>query len=366
MAELYVSMMFGNPAVHALVDRLVAGKAPLYVHCTAGKDRTGVCAAVVLMLLGVADDDIVNEFLLTNEYRAPIIHARPEDLPPEAHEVGLDTWAKMNGVSESDLRGALAAVDERYASRDDYFFGEFGLDPLALATLRSRYLMTPDMPSIPVPLAYQLVETPYVRLYDLTYEDGTRYYDASRHTAKNLRALKTEKELQQLLPDAVSCCLVLAPSGGEPQLVLFYEYRYPTGQYCLSIPSGLVDEQDKRKRFPLVAAMVREIYEETGVCFGARDAIEVVNPLLFNSPGMTDESTALLCAVISCDDLPALSQAGANGTERFGGFELVTREEARELLREGRDRFGRPYPMVTWAALTYFATNQWAELQRTS
>lgn len=359
MQRLYVSMMFGNPAVHELVRRLVAGQAPVYFHCTAGKDRTGVCAAIVLMLLGVPDDEIVREFLLTNQYRAELIHMRLEDMPPDASEHDRKNWANINSVREQDLRDALAAVDQRYASREEYFEHEFGLGAQELRGLRDRYLASFDMPEVPIPLVYKMLDTPYIKVYDLAYADGTHYYDASRRAPRDLRALRTERELNHLLPDAVGCCLVLAPEDEEPRLVLFYEYRYPLGQYVLSIPSGLVDEQDRARRDPLVAAMVREIHEETGITFGAKDSIEVVNPLLFNSPGMTDESCALLCAVIRSSGGSALSQAGANGTERFGGFELLTKEEAWQVLHAGRDRTGRAYPMVTWAALTYFATDQW-------
>lgn len=363
MSGLYASMMFDNPAVHELVQRLISGNVPLFFHCTAGKDRTGVCAAVVLMLLGVSDDDIVREFLLTNEYRRSVINMTPEELPQSISEHDRNNWAAINSVKEVELRAAFAAVDERFETRGAYFEAEFGLDKAALTELRDRYLVTPDMPSVPVPVAHRLLDTPYIKAYDLVYADGTHYYEASRRDYFCLRALKTDREQGRLIPDAVSCCLVLAPEGEEPRMVLFYEYRYPTGQYVLGIPSGLVDAQDCQRRNPLVAAMVREIYEETGIAFGMRDSIYIVNPLLFNSPGMTDESTALLCAVIRSADATSLSQAGASGTERFGKFELVTQEKARRVLQRGCDKFGRPYPMVTWAALTFFATGQWSMAQ---
>lgn len=140
MRSLYASMMFGNPAVHALVSALVAKEAPLYFHCSAGKDRTGVCAAVLLMLLGVPDDEIVREFLLTNEYRAPIINMRPEDIPSHISAQDRENWSKINSVQEIDLRTALSAVDERYPTREAYFAQEFGLDEEALAALRDAYL----------------------------------------------------------------------------------------------------------------------------------------------------------------------------------------------------------------------------------
>ena len=140
MRDLYSSMMFDNPAVHELVRRFVAGEAPLYFHCSAGKDRTGVCAAVLLMILGVPDDEIIREFLLTNEYRAAIIGLRPEELPSFVSDVDRENWGKINSVRESDLRAALEAVDARYDSRDAYLEKEFGLDQALLAKVRDHYL----------------------------------------------------------------------------------------------------------------------------------------------------------------------------------------------------------------------------------
>lgn len=140
MRELYVSMMFGNPAVHALVDCLVEGRAPLLFHCTAGKDRTGVCAAAVLMALGVPDKEIVREFLLTNEYRSSIINMAPEDMPAWLTDEEREMWAAMNGVSAHDLRAALEAVDQRHATREQYFEQEFGLGARTLGELRARCL----------------------------------------------------------------------------------------------------------------------------------------------------------------------------------------------------------------------------------
>lgn len=218
-----------------------------------------------------------------------------------------------------------------------------------------------DQPVIDPRATRALLETPYIRVYDLAYEDGTHYYDASRRTRDDLLALKGEREIDAALPDAVSCCLVLEVEGQEPRLVLSYEYRYPTGQFVLGIPSGLIDERDRSCAEPLLEAMSREIAEETGLVLGPGDSLAVVNPLLFNTPGMTDESTALLCAVVRRPDTVGLTQAGAEGSERFEGFELVTEAEARRILARGRDSHGHFYPMVTWAALTYFATGIWRE-----
>lgn len=205
-----------------------------------------------------------------------------------------------------------------------------------------------------------LLDTRYMKAFELVYEDGTRYYDASRRGREDLLAMKSPEELKQELPDAVSCVLIVRLPGEEPKLVLFYEYRYPLGQYVLSIPAGLVDHpEDLDGQDPLTAAMIREIREETGILVKDTDRIFPANPALYISPGFMDESTALFCAVVDLPDLSSLSQAGAEGSERFGGFETVDRTRALELLRAGRDPYGRYYPLITNTALLYFVSDLW-------
>ncbi len=89
------------------------------------------------------------------------------------------------------------------------------------------------------------------------------------------------------------------------------------------------------------------------------DRVFAVNPLVFSTPGMTDESNALVCAVLRNADLSALSQEGAVGSEQFDGFALLTREDAIRVLRDGRDERGNFYPLYTWAALSYFVSDAW-------
>ncbi|MBP3894762.1 MAG: NUDIX domain-containing protein [Atopobiaceae bacterium] len=216
-----------------------------------------------------------------------------------------------------------------------------------------------EMPAVSKPHVNEIAGTPYLRLYDLAYDDGTHYYEASRRKLDDLLVGKDEAERAQTLPDAVSCCLVLETRGREPRMVLFHEYRYPTGQALLSVPSGLIDERDRQEEEPLVAAMTREVGEECGLHMRAGDRMWVINPFLFNTPGMTDESTALLCAVVRRGDEGELSQEGAEGTERFEGFDLLTKAEVQQVLSRGTDQYGHYYPMVAWAAMTYFATDQW-------
>ena len=49
---------------------LAGGNLPMVVHCTAGKDRAGVAAALLLLSVGVSEQTVLQDFLLTNHYTA--------------------------------------------------------------------------------------------------------------------------------------------------------------------------------------------------------------------------------------------------------------------------------------------------------
>lgn len=204
-----------------------------------------------------------------------------------------------------------------------------------------------------------LFESPFLSMTDLQYAPGKHYYNASRRRTEELVALKTDEEFRTMQPDAVSCVVILAGHGEEPRLLLSYEYRYPVGRYLLSVPAGLIDKEDENEQDPLRCAAVREIGEETGLTVAENDSVFVINPCLFSTPGMTDESNAFVCAVLRSARVSELSQEGAVGSELFDGFALLTKADALKVLREGRDGRGNYYPLQTWAALAYFVSDAW-------
>lgn len=114
MKETYSGFVVDNLDRYAALFRhLLEDDAPLVFHCTAGKDRTGFAAAMILHALGVPEDVVVEDFLLTNALyrRAPA----PErtDVPREALEV---IWR----VRREFLDAALQAVNDRFGTSDGY------------------------------------------------------------------------------------------------------------------------------------------------------------------------------------------------------------------------------------------------------
>ena len=118
--------------------------------------------------------------------------------------------------------------------------------------------------------------------------------------------------------------------------------------------AGLLAEEDKKSKNPLVHAAIREIHEESGLTVREGDRVTVLNPCTFCTPGITDESNAFLLAEITLDDVSSLSQEGAEGSELFDGFELLDKERAWKIYEEGRDEHGNFYSLAAWMVLGIF------------
>lgn len=105
---------------------------PTVFHCTAGKDRTGFAAALVLRSLGVSEADVMRDYLLTNERLKPLEASR-HGLAPEVQTV---LWR----VQPDFLQAALEAVDADYGGMDAYLREGLRLREAELARLRELYL----------------------------------------------------------------------------------------------------------------------------------------------------------------------------------------------------------------------------------
>ncbi len=116
-----------NVQYRTLFERLLMGGTPLLFHCSAGKDRTGFGAALVLTALGVAWPDVVADFEATNRlWRRDTVPAA--DLPRAIQE-------SLLRAEPSLLTAAFAAAEREYGSIDLYFERALGLDGPARARL---------------------------------------------------------------------------------------------------------------------------------------------------------------------------------------------------------------------------------------
>jgi protein-tyrosine phosphatase len=134
MVELYLTFVDTHAHRFAqMFDHLLQADGAVLFHCTAGKDRTGFAALLLLSALGVSRETIVEDYLLTNTvYRPPFV-ARPGDPADEALAV---IWR----VEKDYLVAALEAIDRAHGSMDHYLRGVIGLNNAAFQALDERFL----------------------------------------------------------------------------------------------------------------------------------------------------------------------------------------------------------------------------------
>ncbi len=105
-------------------------------HCTAGKDRRGWAAALILEALGVARADIEHDYLLTNQFyqRPAAMAARAAQAMPQ------DILDVLWRVQPSFLASAYDMVEREHGGMQRYLREVMQLDEHALHALRARYL----------------------------------------------------------------------------------------------------------------------------------------------------------------------------------------------------------------------------------
>jgi len=116
---------------------------PVLIHCAAGKDRTGILAALTHHVAGVHPDDIAADYLLTNDpermaRRLPLVSQYIQ----EASGRIPDDEAVMTvmGVDSLYLDTAFAAIRERFGDVDAYMEQALGVTPVVRDALAARLL----------------------------------------------------------------------------------------------------------------------------------------------------------------------------------------------------------------------------------
>ena len=136
MQQTYRAFVHDNAArFAALFGHLLESDAPLVFHCTAGKDRTGFAAAMILLALGVPRAVVMQDYLLTNEFfRMP--HAASDRVPQEVLDV---LWR----VQPDFLEAALHAVEADYGGVLPYLEKALGVGLRERERLAALYLRAP-------------------------------------------------------------------------------------------------------------------------------------------------------------------------------------------------------------------------------
>ncbi|MAT52254.1 MAG: hypothetical protein CMK32_13835 [Porticoccaceae bacterium] len=130
----------------ALFETLLANRAPLTFHCSAGKDRTGLAAGLILYALGVPRETILRDYALSEtvvDYEKEIHTEAEAGNNPLSSAIAAMDPAARRALMRSDpayLEAAFTGMEQQFGSIDAYLEQVLGVDSEARAQLQSLYL----------------------------------------------------------------------------------------------------------------------------------------------------------------------------------------------------------------------------------
>jgi protein-tyrosine phosphatase len=145
MTKTYGTFAFTNaPEYAAVFKQLEQDHLPLLYHCSAGKDRTGVFSALLLLTLGVPEETVIADYALTNKYMLNGLSA--EDTKkllasnPGMEHLSAEQRNVLMAADPAYLKSTLEQIDTKYGSFANYRRTALGVSDQDVETLRARLL----------------------------------------------------------------------------------------------------------------------------------------------------------------------------------------------------------------------------------
>ena len=148
----YPKKLYSHRAIYRkMLLQLAKGQLPLVFHCAAGKDRTGVAAALLLSLLGVNDKQIVQDYLLTQQEIQRLLEdwmsggaghqSGSEDFQKKLASYPRDVIQPVFDADESYIQTLLDYVDQNYGGFTQYALRILELERNDIESLKNNLLV---------------------------------------------------------------------------------------------------------------------------------------------------------------------------------------------------------------------------------
>lgn len=145
LQHVYIHVMIEqNPQIFAQIFRRLADESsyPVLIHCTAGKDRTGVVVALLLRLLGVPEQIVISDYTLSNHAYAFIQKLVAKTIR-QLTTMGLkekDVQPLLD-ANPRNMQAMLSYIDQHYGSVEDYIRTKVGIAPETIERIKSNLLV---------------------------------------------------------------------------------------------------------------------------------------------------------------------------------------------------------------------------------
>lgn len=142
MINLYQLLPFNNPAYQALVDLLVNNQGKSIVqHCAIGKDRTGIGVALMLLALGVDEQLVIQDYILSDQLLAPICEQIFADYQYDLDPQQLANRKLIFAANPLYLQAAFDAIKAKYQTFDNWLENDYQLTHDKRQLIQQYYLI---------------------------------------------------------------------------------------------------------------------------------------------------------------------------------------------------------------------------------
>jgi protein-tyrosine phosphatase len=143
MIEIYRGLAYEQAeSCRELFLRIADGHLPLLFHCSAGKDRTGAAAALLLHVLGVPRPVIIEDYLLTELFFDDLLAVALHDLGSNAlHGTTQEVWEPLMRADAAYIDALFETLESRHAGVEGYLREVLRLEDGMLDRIRARLLI---------------------------------------------------------------------------------------------------------------------------------------------------------------------------------------------------------------------------------
>ncbi|MDQ0061872.1 tyrosine-protein phosphatase [Paenibacillus harenae] len=140
-ADMYVQMAIDNASFKKLMSLLQEPDSlGLLHHCAAGRDRTGIGSAFILLALGVDRETIIEDYLISNVTLVSMNEKMKEQLAELLDEEQMERMKAMFQLRREFMEAVFGAIDAKYGDTDSFLEQQFGLTADKRAELQARCL----------------------------------------------------------------------------------------------------------------------------------------------------------------------------------------------------------------------------------
>lgn len=143
MIELYEKSFVESDGFKQELDHILSLNGQNFLfHCTAGKDRTGITAAILMHLLGFSYEQIMDEYLMIDETLVNFIMNKVvTQFDQQDIDIDIASVKAVASVTEGFLEAYVLGITDRYGTVDNYLEVKLGITSEKIELLKNHYLV---------------------------------------------------------------------------------------------------------------------------------------------------------------------------------------------------------------------------------